>query len=104
MHLNVARRLEIADHVIPGLVIAGCVGLVILARRGAKRNTWVAPAALGVVFLAGLWITATHVPLIFQAADERPDAPWNSAIFHSIWGPPIALVSLWLLWRELASA
>lgn len=61
-------------------------------------------AALGIVFLGGLWITATHVPLIFQAPDGHPGAPWNASIFHALWGPPIAFVSLWLLWRELAAA
>jgi len=101
LHLNVARRLEIADHVVPGLAIAAAVVLLILARRGGAPNAWMAPSALGIVFLGGLWITATHVPLIFQAADGRPGAPWNASIFHSLWGPPIALVSAWLLWREL---
>lgn len=102
MHLDVARRLEIADHVIPGLVIAGAIGLLVWSRRGAHPNTWAAPWALGIVFLAGLWITATHVPLIFQAADHRQGADWDAAIFHSVWGPPILVVSTWLLWRELA--
>lgn len=103
LHLNVARRLEIADHVVPGVAVAGAVALLILARRGAAPNAWMAPSALGIVFLGGLWITATHVPLIFQAADGRPGAPWDASIFHSLWGPPIALVSLWLLWRELGA-
>ncbi len=102
MHLNVARRLEIADHVVPGLVIAGAVALLLVARRDGQSTTWIAPAALGIAFLGGLWITATHVPLIVQAAEGRPGAPWDSSIFHSIWGPPIAAIALWLLWRELA--
>lgn len=103
LHLNVARRLEIADHVLPGIAIACAVTLLILARRGSTPNAWMAPLALGIVFLGGLWITATHVPLIFQAADGRPGAPWDASIFHSLWGPPIAFVSVWLLWRELGA-
>ncbi len=102
MHLDVTRRLEIADHVVPGLAIAGAAALLILAWRRALPNTWMAPTALGIIFLGGLWITATHVPLIIQAADGRVRAPWDASIFHSLWGPPVALVSLWLLWRELA--
>lgn len=102
MHLDVSRRLEIADHVVPGLTIAGTVVLLVLARRRAPTNAWMGPAALGIAFLAGLWITATHVPLIFQAADRHPGVHWDAAIFHSVWGPPIVLVSSWLLWRELA--
>ncbi len=103
MHLDVTRRLEIADHVVPGLAIAGAAALLVAGRRRASPNTWMAPTALGIAFLGGLWITATHVPLIFQAADGRVGAPWDASIFHSLWGPPIAFVSLWLLWRELAS-
>ena len=102
MHLDVARRLEIADHVVPGLIIAGSVALLVIARRSSQAGTWAAPTALGVAFLAALWITATHVPLIFQAADGRPGAPWDASIFHSVWGPPMTAISLWLLWRELA--
>jgi hypothetical protein len=101
LHLNVAQRVEVADHVVPGLAAAGAVVLVILTRRSAQPNEWIALAALGLVFLAGLWMTATHVPLLVQAADGR--AAWDASIFHAVWGPPIAVVSLWLLWRELGS-
>ncbi len=104
MHLKVTRRLEIADHVVPGLVIAGAAVLLIVARRRPVPDAWMAPASLGIAFLGGLWITATHVPLILQAADGRVGAPWDASIFHSLWGPPIVLVSLWLLWRELATS
>ena len=102
MHLNVARKLEVADHVVPGIAIAASVALLLVAQRSAHPSAFVAPAALGIAFLAGLWITTTHVPLIFQAADHKPGAPWDTSIFHSLWGPPIAAISLWLLWRELA--
>lgn len=103
MHLKVTRRLEIADHVVPGLAIAAAAALLIAARRRAAPHAWMAPTALGIAFLGGLWITATHVPLIFQAADGRVGAPWDASIFHSLWGPPIVVVSLWLLWYELAT-
>ncbi len=103
MHLNVTRRLEIADHVVPGLAITAAAALLIAARRRTAPHAWMAPTALGIAFLGGLWITATHVPLIFQAADGRVGAPWDASIFHSLWGPPIVVVSLWLLWYELAT-
>ena len=104
MHLDVALRLEIADHVLPGILIAGAVAVLVLTRRAGHVSAWIAPMALGIAFLGGLWITATHVPLMLEAADGRPQAPWDASIFHSLWGPPITAIALWLLWRELAAA
>ena len=34
--------------------------------------------------LAGLWMTATHLPLIVQA--RNGEAPWGASLYHSIPG------------------
>jgi len=76
--LDVATRLEIADHVIPGLVALAAAAL--LATRGAKPGSVIWLGAGAIAFLTGLWITSTHVPLIPDALDGV--APWAPALLH----------------------
>lgn len=94
---NVPLHVEIVDHAVPGVVLA-----VIAAAGLAGRLPLV--AAL-VAVLAGLWMTATHVPLLGQAANGR--VAWDAALFHSLPGLLIlgvAITAAWWAWRADASA
>ncbi len=91
--LNTADRVEFADHVVPGVaVIALSVAALLFARRHGNDNLLFA-AGLGIV-LAGFWMTATHVPLVLQAA--RGDAPWGATVYHSL--PGLAVLALGVAW------
>ena len=96
LELDVATRLEIADHVIPGVVML--VGAAILAVRGGPPGSVVWIGAGAVAFLTGLWITATHVPLVPAALEGV--APWGAALLHLSAGPPILGLGLWMLVRS----
>jgi hypothetical protein len=87
--LDVPTRLEIVDHVVPGAAVLVCCAL--LAAGGELLRLSLA----GVAFLAGLWITATHVTLVSEAADGV--TPWGAALLHLSAGPPVALLALWML-------
>ena len=95
LELDVPSRVEVVDHVVPGLVLVASGALLAFwARRGARGG--VLPLVLAsLAFLAGFWITATHVPLVLQAGDEL--SPWGSVLFHATGGPPIVALALWLL-------
>jgi len=104
LEVRVAMRVEVADHVIPGLVVAaGALASVLLlrGRAGIPRSVplLVATAAC---FLGGLWMTSTHVPLLVEAGEGI--APWGGAILHSVLGPPIVVMSFWLFALELPAA
>jgi hypothetical protein len=96
LELDVATRLEIADHVIPGLVMLA--GAALLAMRGGMPGSTVWLGAGAVAFLTGLWITATHVPLIPDALEGV--APWGAALLHLSAGPPILVLGVCMLLRS----
>lgn len=101
VRVDVLRSVEVVDHVVPGLVIVvAAAGMwVLFPRSGAGSHApWLVLAA-AVSFLAGLWMTSTHVPLLFQAADA--EVPWGAAIFHSTAGPVVMALSLWPLVRAV---
>lgn len=88
--LNVARRVEIADHVVPGVVvILVSTWMLLRARRGTAGGTAMLVAGLAVL-LAGVWMIATHAPLILQAM--RDEAPVGSVVYHSLPGAVVALL------------
>jgi hypothetical protein len=91
--LAVARRVEIADHVVPGLVVLAFSCAALVASRAGASPTWLLIAGL-VVTLAGVWMTATHVPLVMQA--RGGDAPWGATIYHT--APSVAVLALGSLW------
>jgi len=80
-HLDVAHRVEVADHLIPGLVSLAVSATVLVMTRRAPVPGFAMLAAGLVVTLAGLWMVATHLPLVAQAG--RHDAPWGATIYHS---------------------
>ena len=98
--LAVPTRLEVADHVLPGVVtLMAVVLLVVLGGRPGSVG-WL--GAGSAVFLAGLWTTTTHVPLIFDAFEGA--VSWGAAVLHFSAGPPIFVLGLWMLLRSQHSA
>ena len=49
------------------------------------------------VLLAGLWMMATHLPLVAEAT--RGDAPWPATIYHT--SAALAVFGLGLLWATV---
>lgn len=97
MELGAAHANEVADHVVPGAAIAIAAAVVLAAgRRGASPGGTIVLAAASGCFLLSLWVTATHLPLVVDAAGG--DAEWGASIFHSVLGPPMLALSAWVLW------
>lgn len=91
--LNTAQSVEVADHVVPGLVVLAVSAVSLFLGRRPKPDTALLVAGL-VVVLAGLWMTSTHVPLLAQAS--RGDASWSATLYHSV--PSVAVLALGLVW------
>ena len=79
--LDTARSAEIADHVLPGLLVVAAAGAVLVAHRRGGVSPMAFLAAGLAILLAGVWMASTHVPLLSQAA--RDEAPWAGALYHS---------------------
>ena len=92
--LEVPGRLEVVDHVVPGVVVLACVVVLARIRTGGLRRLGASSAAV----LAGLWITATHAVLVPEALDGV--SPWGPALLHLSAGPPVVAAALWILLRE----
>ncbi len=97
LNLNVPAKVEVVDHVVPGavVVVSSAAWLLLLMRSRAGEESAVSLAAASLCFLAGLWVTSTHVPTVVNAGD--PLVPWDAALFHSATGPVLLLLSLALL-------
>ena len=104
--LNTSDRVEIADHVVPGIVILAVSAAAVLVARRRSGSSGTPLFVIGlVVALAGLWMTATHVPLVAQAS--RDEVPWDGAVYHSLPGLAVLLLGLaWAAayWSEAAPA
>ena len=101
LDVDVATRVEVVDHVIPG-VVAAVAGLY-LTRTAAGRplaSDRAAPAVAVTALLAGLWAFATHAPLLLDAA--RGDQPWAAAIWHSVAALPILVIAFWCVLQATA--
>lgn len=90
--LDTSDRVEVADHVVPGVVVA-VASVAVLAGRWRRGTGPVFGAGL-VVVLAGSWMTATHGPLLAQAA--RDEVGWGAAAFHT--APGLAVLGAGLAW------
>lgn len=99
LELDVRAKVEVVDHVVPGVVVAVCGILgALLARRDEEIADGAAALGLiGLCFLAGLWQAVTHVPLVLDAGG--PATPWDAVLLHSIAGPVIVALALWLVLR-----
>ncbi len=98
LKLDVEPRLEFIDHVVPGLVVVAVSGLLARLRRG-RAGGLLSLSAACTISLAALWITATHVPLLWDASEGR--IPWSTASFHTASGPAMLGLSLWLVFLDL---
>ncbi len=97
--VNVASRIEVVDHVVPGALIAA-IGVYLAL--GARRNAGPGGSRLiggGVCFLAGFWVLATHVPLVSDAINGK--ASWGATVWHASTALPVVLLSLWVVLREV---
>ncbi len=92
--LATETRVEIADHVIPAVVILALSLAVLAAGRRAEGPGAVMLAMGLTVALAGLWMFLTHVPLLAQAF--RGEAPMSAAVWHSL--PGLAVIALGVSW------
>ena len=91
--LNVTQRVEIADHVVPGVLVLALSVDALVAGSKPRASTFMFLAGLGVV-LAGLWMTATHVPLVPQML--RDEAEVGAVVYHS--SPGLAVLALGAAW------
>ncbi|MGH9268325.1 MAG: hypothetical protein ACRD0D_09120, partial [Acidimicrobiales bacterium] len=74
--LNTAAKVEFVDHVVPSVaILLVAVASHVLARTRPKPGGALFMCGL-VVLLAGIWMTATHLPLVAQAT--REEAPWGA--------------------------
>lgn len=86
---------EVVDHVIPGAAVLAVAGLSL-----AAGHRFFAGSLL--VLLAGIWMTATHVPLLVQAANGG--ASISAALFHSIPGLVIMVLGAIAVVADAAAA
>jgi len=98
--LNTEMRVEIADHVVPSILVLGLsvTALVLNRRRGAgsTAGTFMLLAGMGIL-LAGFWMIATHVPLVTQS--RRGEVPGGTAAYHT--APGIAVTLFGLVWTAV---
>lgn len=79
--LRPTDRVEIADHVVPGLVVIALSLVALWAGSGRWQGSSAMLSAGLTVLLAGCWMVATHVPLLAQAA--RDEVGSGAALFHN---------------------
>lgn len=86
-------QLEFVDHVVPGtvVVVVSLLALLTAWRRVSSRPLFAAGLT---IVVAGLWMDATHAPLVLQAT--RGEAPWGATAHHSL--PGLAVLALGVSW------
>ncbi len=99
--LATADAAEIADHLVPGLVVLAVSAVALVVGRSSRVSSVVPLAAGLVTSLAGLWMVATHVPLVAQAT--RHEAPWDATIFHGASAVMVLGVGLAWAWASWAT-
>ncbi|MEN3316008.1 MAG: hypothetical protein V7605_2242 [Acidimicrobiaceae bacterium] len=100
--LDTTRAVEVVDHLVPGLVVLAVSTAVLVATRSTPvAGVFVLGAAM-VTVLAGLWMVATHIPLVAQAG--RHEAPWGSTMFHSAAAVLVLAFGLAWAWASWAGA
>lgn len=101
--LYVEASKEVADHIIPAiLVFLACIVGILAGRRPQGPGALRLIAGMAVL-LAGLWMMATHVPLLLQTIRGGPDAAsWPATIYH--FASALAVFGLGLLWSTVTWA
>ena len=101
--LYVEASKEVADHIIPAILVllASIVGIMAGRRpQGPGALRLIAGMA---VLLAGLWMMATHIPLLLQTMRGGADAAsWPATIYHL--ASALAVFGLGLLWSTVTWA
>ena len=95
--LNTSADAEFASHVIPAVVVLLAAIVGILAGRRPQGPGALRLIAGMTVLLAGMFMLATHLPLVAQAT--RDEAPWPGTIYHS--SSALAVFGLGLLWSTV---
>lgn len=101
LELGVPLRLEIIDHVVPGVVTVGAATAALVLRARPVAATAFLIGA-GVCVLAGLFSFSTHVPLLGQASQGI--VPWGTAVVHTVPGFVVMVVALVALVPALRAA
>jgi len=103
LELDVPADVEVVDHVLPGALAVLCGGLgALLVRRRPRAQSGVPGLVLySGAFLAGLFQTATHAPLVLEAGESL--TPWGAVLLHSSLAPIITVIALCLTVSSLAS-
>src|SRR4051794_4254374 len=98
--LSVSSQKEFVDHIIPAIsVLAASIAGIAAGRRRQGPGAIRFVAGM-VVLLAGLWMMATHIPLVAQTARGGPDAAsWAPTIYHT--SAALAVFGLGLLWATV---
>ncbi|MGQ0520150.1 MAG: hypothetical protein ACT4PX_03225 [Actinomycetota bacterium] len=95
--LNASAKNEFADHVVPGVVMLGLsVALLVRQGRGITGGAFPLLAGFGVL-LAGLWMTATHLPLVSDA--RRGAVSYGLAAWHTL--PGVVVMVLGGVWAAV---
>ena len=95
--LNTEMRVEIADHVVPGiLMVAVSIAMLVRARRSTPQTGTFPLIAGFAILLAGLWMTATHLPLVNQARARQNDVSYLDAAWHTV--PGLVVMVLGAVW------
>lgn len=96
LELDVPASVEVVDHVLPGTVVALCGGLTALRKHWGLETQPSIPTLLlySSAFLAGLFQTATHVPLVFDAGERL--TPLGAVLLHATLAPVVTVIALWL--------
>ena len=92
--LNAEGSREVADHVVPGVLMIGlsCV-MAVRGRHRPQAGTFPLLSGFGVL-LAGLWMTATHLPLVTDAREGRVSE--SVAAWHTV--PGLVVMVLGAVW------
>ncbi|HVL07249.1 MAG TPA: hypothetical protein VM388_14765 [Acidimicrobiales bacterium] len=101
--LYVEASKEVADHIIPAILVLMASIVGIMAGRRPQGPGALRLIAGMVVLLAGLWMMATHIPLLLQTMRGGPDAAsWAATIYHL--ASAMAVFGLGLLWSTVTWA
>lgn len=92
--LNASAKNEFVDHVVPGiLIIALSVAMLVRNRSATSGGSFPLLAGFGVL-LAGLWMTATHLPLVKDAQNDI--VATDIAAWHTV--PGLVVLALGAVW------
>jgi hypothetical protein len=98
--INTETRVEVADHIVPAVVLLAVVTWsFFLLRRPDLPGLSLLAAGLAIL-LAGIWMTATHLPLMNQAfRGGAGDPSLGAALYHTL--PGLAVGALGLVWSAV---